>query len=64
MRVEVQCYSERAADERPVHFRFDDYEFLVEEMLEDWRGPDHQFFKVRAEVALPSQRPRSTGREL
>ena len=49
MRVEVQCYSGRTADEIPVQFKFDDYEFFVEEVLEAWRGPDHQFFKIQAD---------------
>lgn len=49
MRVEVRCYSGRAAEERPVCFRFDDYEYVVEAVLEEWRGPDHRFFKIQAD---------------
>ena len=49
MRVKVQCYSGRTADERPVRFTFDDHEYVVEQVLEEWRGPDHQFFKIQAD---------------
>jgi hypothetical protein len=49
MRLEVQCYSGRKADERPVRFRIDDRDYLVEEVLDQWYGPGHLFFKVRAD---------------
>ncbi len=48
MKVHVECYSGRKADERPVRFRMDDHEYTVEELLDQWYGPDHTFFKVRA----------------
>jgi hypothetical protein len=49
MRVQVQCYSGRKADERPVRFRLEEREYLVEEILDQWYGPEHAFFKVRAD---------------
>ncbi len=49
MRVQVECYSGRKADERPVRFRLDGHEYLVEEVLDQWHGPEHSFFKVRAD---------------
>lgn len=49
MGVEVQCYSGRKADERPVRFRVDEHDYMVEEVLDQWYGPDHLFFKVRAD---------------
>ena len=49
MRVEVECYSARKADERPVRFRLEGYEYVVEEVLDQWYGPDDIFFKVRAD---------------
>ena len=49
MRVEVQCYAGRIADERPVRFRLNDNEHLVEEVLDQWYGPEHVFFKLRAD---------------
>ena len=47
MRVDVYCYSGRTADERPVRFRLDEHEYMVEDILDQWYGPDHVFFKVR-----------------
>ncbi len=49
MRVQVECYSGRKADERPVRFRLDGHELTVEEVLGQWYGPEHAFFKVRAD---------------
>ncbi len=49
MRVEVECYAGRKADERPVRFRLDEQEYMVEEVLDQWVGPEHVFFKVRAD---------------
>ncbi len=49
MRVQVQCYSGKKADDRPVLFRLDEHEYMVEEVLDQWYGPEHVFFKVRAD---------------
>ncbi len=49
MRVEVECYSGRKADERPVRFRLNEHEYRVEEVLDEWYGPEDVFFKVRAD---------------
>jgi len=49
MRVEVECYSGRKGDERPVRFRLDDHDYLVSEVLDEWYGPEHIFFKVLAD---------------
>jgi hypothetical protein len=54
MHVRVECYSGRKEDERPVRFRLDrfrldDHEYFVEEVLDCWYGPEHVFFKVRAD---------------
>jgi len=49
MRLQVQCYAGRKADERPVRFRLGDRDYMVEEILDQWYGPDDQFFKVRAD---------------
>jgi uncharacterized protein (UPF0128 family) len=45
----VDCYSGRKADERPVRFRLDGNEYLVEEVLDQWYGSADTFFKVRAD---------------
>jgi hypothetical protein len=47
-RVRVQCYSGSRADEYPVRFQLDDHDYVVEEVLDRWYGPDDTFFKLRA----------------
>jgi hypothetical protein len=50
MKLEVDCYSGPAADERPVRFRLEGHEYLVEEVLDEWYGrPQDTFFKVHAD---------------
>jgi hypothetical protein len=49
MILRVQCYSGRKADERPVRFQLGEHEYAVEEVLDQWYGPDETFFKVRAD---------------
>jgi len=47
--VRVQCYSGYKADERPVRFQLDEREYAVEEVVDQWYGPDDVWFKVRAD---------------
>ncbi len=49
VRLQVQCYAGRKADERPVRFRLGDRDYMVEEIIDQWYGPDDQFFKVRTD---------------
>lgn len=49
MKVQVECYSGMKAEERPVRFRLEEHDYIVEELLDQWYGPDHLFFKVRAD---------------
>ena len=49
MKLNVQCSSGRKGDERPVRFQREGQDYLVEEVLEQWHGPDAEFFKVRAD---------------
>ena len=49
MHVQVECYAGRKGDERPVRFRLEGHEYMVEEVLDQWFGPEHVFFKVRAD---------------
>jgi hypothetical protein len=49
MRLQVQCYSGRKADERPIRFRLGESDYMVEEIVDQWYGPHDQFFKVRAD---------------
>ncbi|HTS07293.1 MAG TPA: hypothetical protein VMP68_17055 [Candidatus Eisenbacteria bacterium] len=46
MRVQVECYSAYRAEERPVRFRIEGREYLVEEVLDRWYGPNHSWYKV------------------
>ena len=48
MKIRVQCYAGRKADERPIRFELDGHEYAVEEVLDQWYGPDSTFFKIRA----------------
>ncbi len=49
MRLEVDCYAGRTGDERPVRFRLDGREYAVREVVDQWYGPEHIFYKVRAD---------------
>jgi len=48
MKLEVDCYAGRKADERPVRFRIDGHEYLVEQVVDQWYGPSDVFFKLLA----------------
>lgn len=45
----MQCYSGAKADERPVRFELAGRDYVVEELLDKWYGPEDTFFKVRAD---------------
>ena len=47
MRVQVECYSAYKAEERPVRFRIEGHEYRVEEVVDQWYGPNHAWYKVR-----------------
>jgi len=49
MNLRVECYSGFKADERPVRFQLDGNVYFVEELLDQWYGPDDIYFKVRAD---------------
>jgi hypothetical protein len=49
MIVRVQCYAGRKADERPVRFRIGELDHMVEDVIEQWYGPDETFYRVRAD---------------
>jgi hypothetical protein len=49
MKLRVECYAGRKADERPVRFQLGERDNLVDEIVEQWFGPDDAFFKVRAD---------------
>ena len=47
--IKVECYSGHKADERPVSFLLDGNKIMVEEIIDRWRGPEFEFFKVLAD---------------
>lgn len=49
MKLSVECYSGRKADERPVRFRLDEKQYQVEAVLDHWYDPEHVFYRVRAD---------------
>lgn len=49
MKLRVECYAGSKADERPVRFKLGEREYLVEEVLDRWYGPEDDFFKLRAD---------------
>ena len=59
MKLNVECYSGRKADERPVRFRLEGREYFVEAVLDQWYDPESIFHKVRADdgnfYILPQQ---------
>ena len=48
-RLHVQCYPGRKADETPHHFQLNTHEYFAEEVVDQWYGPKHVFFKLRAD---------------
>jgi hypothetical protein len=49
MTLRVECYSGHTGDERPVRFQLDEHDYFVEEVVDQWYGPEDTFFKVRAD---------------
>ena len=49
MDLRVECYSGYKADQRPVRFQLGQRNYLVEELLDQWYGPEDTYFKVRAD---------------
>ena len=49
MKLRVECYAGRKADEHPVRFHIREQVRIVEEVLDQWHGLNDLFFKVRAD---------------
>ena len=45
----MDCYSGRKADERPVRFYLGQQPRTIDEVIDQWYGPEDTFFKVRAD---------------
>ena len=43
MKLHVECYEGRKADERPVRFWLEGRQYLVETVLDQWYGPESIF---------------------
>ena len=48
-RIRVVCYSGHKAEERPVSFEMEGEKKIVENVIDQWAGEDHQYFKVLAD---------------
>jgi len=49
MNVNVECYSGRKADERPVRFHLEGKQYSVEAVLDKWYDPKSIFYNVGAD---------------
>lgn len=49
MKLSVECYSGRKADERPVRFWLEGKLYHVQRVLDQWYNPEHIFYTVRAD---------------
>jgi hypothetical protein len=49
VKLRVKCYPGSKSDERPVRFYLGDRAFAVEEVLDQWYGPEDLYFKIRAD---------------
>lgn len=49
VKVEVHAYSGYKANEKPRSFVLNERRYQVEEVCDQWYGPDSSYFKVRAD---------------
>lgn len=47
--IRVNCYSGYKADEKPVSFMLGEKKLRIEKVIGQWRSPDFERFKVRAD---------------
>ena len=47
--MDVQSYAGQTADERAVSFQLGLHKYMVDELLDQWYGPNDKFFKVCAD---------------
>jgi hypothetical protein len=47
MKLNVECYSGRKADERPVRFWLEGRQYVVKAVLDQWYDPESISYKVR-----------------
>jgi hypothetical protein len=49
IKLTVTCYSGHKANERPTGFMLGNKRFGIAEIIDRWYGPDHLYFKIRAD---------------
>jgi hypothetical protein len=49
VRLKVECYSGYKVNQRPVAFSLGKRRMRITEIIDQWYGPDHTYFKVLAE---------------
>jgi len=49
MKLSVEYYSGRKADERPARFWLEGRQYFVKAVLDQWYDPESIFYKVRAD---------------
>ena len=47
--LKVECYSGYKADEKPVSFLLSGRKLMVEKIIDRWRSPEFEYFKVQAD---------------
>jgi len=47
--IEVECYSGYKADEKPISFILNGKKYMVEKIIDQWRSPEFEYFKVQAD---------------
>ncbi|MEN3336655.1 MAG: hypothetical protein V7647_331 [Acidobacteriota bacterium] len=45
--IQVECYAGHRGEETPRALRFGDRRVEVADVLDQWLGPDHRYFKLR-----------------
>jgi hypothetical protein len=48
-KIEVTGYSGYKANERPLHFSLDGRKRVVQNLIDRWFGPEHDYFKLLAD---------------
>ncbi len=47
--VNVECYSGYRGEERPQRFSLGERMIEVEEIIDQWHGPDYRYFKLKGD---------------
>ena len=49
MMLRVECYASHRGEETPRVLYLDERKVFVEDVLDAWLGPDHRYFKLKAD---------------